>query len=309
METNPNSSGTKKILVSALIALALVNAVTLYFMFSEKKEKQEVIVQKDNVEQDYKNVSDTLDAKRDEIGKLRGQNADMDRQVTEKQALIDQEKSSLDSLYAGNKLTAAELNRARRLITTYEVSIASLQKQVAEYEVKTQVLTQKTEQLTTDLTCEKETTSQLTEQNQGLTKKVDAGSFLQIAKVDVEAVRRKHDGKEVPVDKAKAAESLKISFETGVNKVLDPGKVSLYVRIINPHGETIAINEQGSGVIPTADESAKRIEYTKKEDINWTQSNKKVVMYWNRYIKDPGVYRVEVYQSGKVVGHGAVHLI
>ena len=309
METNPNSSGTKKILVSALIALALVNAVTLYFMFSEKKEKQEVIVQKDNVEQDYKNVSDTLDAKRDEIGKLRGQNADMNRQVTERQALIDQEKSSLDSLYAGNKLTTAELNRARRLITTYEVSIASLQKQVAEYEVKTQVLTQKTEQLTTDLTCEKETTSQLTEQNQGLTKKVDAGSFLQIAKVDVEAVRRKHDGKEVPVDKAKTAESLKISFETGVNKVLDPGKVSLYVRIINPHGETIAINEQGSGVIPTADESAKRIEYTKKEDINWTQSNKKVVMYWNRYIKDPGVYRVEVYQSGKVVGHGAVHLI
>jgi predicted RNase H-like nuclease (RuvC/YqgF family) len=309
METNQNSSGTKKLLVSALIALALVNAVTLYFMFSEKKEKQEVTAQKDNVEQDYKNISDTLDAKRDEIGKLRGQNADMDKQVTEKQAMIDAEKSSLDSLYGSNKLTATELNRARRMITTYEVSIASLQKQVAEYEVKTQVLTQKTEQLSTDLNCEKETTSQLTDENQGLSKKVDAGSYFQIAKVDVEAVKKKHDGKEVAVDKAKAAESLKISFETGVNKVLDPGKVCLYVRIINPKGETIAINEQGSGIIPTADETAKPIEYTKKADINWTQSNKKIVMYWNRYIKDPGVYRVEVYQSGKVVGHGAVHLI
>ena len=309
METNKTGTGTKKILVTALIALALINAVTLYFMFSEKKEKHEVIAQKDTLEQDYKNVTDSLDSKRDEIGKLMGQNADMDKQITEKQAMIDKEKSDLDSLYTSNKLTAGELNRVRRVITTYEVSIANLQKQVAEYEVKTQVLTQKTEQLSTDLTCEKETTSELTEQNQGLTKKVDAGSFLQIAKVDVEAVKRKHDGKEVAVDKAKAAESLKISFETGVNKVLDPGKVSLYVRIINPHGETIAINEQGSGVIPTADESAKKIEYTKKEDINWTQSNKKVVMYWNRYIKDPGVYRVEVYQSGKVVGHGAVHLI
>ena len=309
METNPNSSGTRKLLVSALIALALINAVTLYFMFSEKKEKQQVIAQKDNVEQDYKSISDTLDMKRDEIGKLRGQNADMDKQITDKQAMIDQEKSSLDSLYGRNELTAGELNKARRMITTYEVSIASLQKQVEEYKEQTHVLTQKTEQLTTDLTCEKETTSQLTDENQGLSKKVDAGSYFQIAKVDVEAVKRKHDGKEVAVDKVKATESLKISFETGVNKVLDPGKVSLYVRIINPRGETIAINEQGSGIIPAADETAKPIEYTKKADINWTQSNKKVVMYWNRYIKDPGVYRVEVYQSGKVVGHGAVHLI
>ena len=39
METNQTGTGTKKILVTALIALALINAVTLYFMFSEKKEK------------------------------------------------------------------------------------------------------------------------------------------------------------------------------------------------------------------------------------------------------------------------------
>ena len=309
METNQTGTGTKKIFISALIALALINAVTLYFMFSEKKEKHEVIAQKDTLEQDYKNVSDSLDSKRDEIGKLRGQNADMDKQITEKQAMIDKEKSDLDSLYTSNKLTAGELNRVRRVITTYEVSIANLQKKVAEYEVKTQVLTQKTEQLSTDLNCEKETTSQLTEQNQGLSKKVDEGSFLQIARVDVEGIKKKHDGKEVPVTKVKATESLKISFETGVNKVLDPGKVSLYVRIINPRGETIAINGQGSGVIPATAENAKPIEYTKKEDIYWTQSNKKVVMYWNRYITDPGLYKVEVYQSGKVVGHGAVHLI
>ena len=309
METNQTGTGTKKIFISALIALALINAVTLYFMFSEKKEKHEVIAQKDTLEQDYKNVSDSLDSKRDEIGKLRGQNADMDKQITEKQAMIDKEKSDLDSLYTSNKLTAGELNRVRRVITTYEVSIANLQKKVAEYEVKTQVLTQKTEQLSTDLNCEKETTSQLTEQNQGLSKKVDEGSFLQIARVDVEGIKKKHDVKEVPVTKVKATESLKISFETGVNKVLDPGKVSLYVRIINPRGETIAINGQGSGVIPATAENAKPIEYTKKEDIYWTQSNKKVVMYWNRYITDPGLYKVEVYQSGKVVGHGAVHLI
>ena len=309
METNQNGMRTKKLFITAIVAMALINAVTLYFMFSEKKDKEEVTSQKNTIEQDYKNISDTLDLKREQIGQLSGKNAEMDKQITEKQALIDQEKADLADLYAKNQLSTTEIDKARRLITTYEVSIADLQRKVRDFEEQNHVLTQKTEQLSTDLNCEKETTSQLTEKNETLTKKVDDGSFLQIAKVDVEAVRKKHDGKEIPVTKVKAAENLKISFETGVNKVLDPGKVSLYVRIINPKGETIAVSEQGSGVIPTTEENTKPVHYTKKTDIYYNQSNKKVVMYWGRYISDPGTYRVEVYQSGKVVGHGAVHLI
>src|ERR1700761_9190582 len=124
METNQNGARTKKLLIAGLIALALINAVTLYFMFSEKKEKQEVISQKNTVEQDYKSISDTLDMKREEIGQLSGKNAEMDKQIAEKQAMIDQEKSDLADLYAKNQLSATEIDKARRLITTYEVSIA-----------------------------------------------------------------------------------------------------------------------------------------------------------------------------------------
>jgi hypothetical protein len=309
METNSDAQASKKLFIAALIAMALINTVTLYFMFSEKKEKTEVIAQKDTITQDYKNISDTLDIKREEIGRLSGKNAELDQQVAEKQALIDSEKTNLADLYAKNQLTGAELNKARRLITTYEVSIAGLQKQLSEYQVKTRELTQRTEELTINLDSTTKSNTVLTGVKDSLAKKVDAGSYLQLAKVDVEAIKRKHDGQEVPVTKAKVSQSLKISFETGVNKVLDPGKVSLYVRIINPHGETLAVKELGSGTIPVSTENAKPVEYTKKADIYYSQNNKKVVMYWDRYVNDPGVYRVEVYQSGKVIGRGAVHLI
>jgi hypothetical protein len=40
---------------------------------------------------------------------------------------------------------------------------------------------------------------------------------------------------------------LKISFATGENKVLEPGNLALYLRIINPKGETITAADQGSG--------------------------------------------------------------
>jgi hypothetical protein len=61
--------------------------------------------------------------------------------------------------------------------------------------------------------------------------------------------------------------------------VLDPGNLSLYVRIINPKGETIAVTDKGSGTIATAD-SDNPVQYSKKADIDWDQKGKKVVLYW-----------------------------
>jgi cell division protein FtsB len=307
METNQNGAGMKKIFISALVAMLLINGVTLYFLFNEKQEKQVITEQKVSLDADYKAVSDTLDAKKEEIDQLRGKNAQMDKLIAEKESLIDQEKKELEEQFSKNTLTVEALDRARRMIAQNEVTITSLQSELANYKEQTKTLTAEKEQLNTDLGCEKETTAQLTEVNTGLTKKVDEGSILQIPKVEIAAVRKKHNGEEVPVEKAKAAESLKVSFETGVNKVLDPGKVKFYVRIINPRGETIAIREQGSGIIPET-ESAKPIQFTKEADINWTQTNKKVTLYWNRNITDPGTYKVEIYQSGRIVGKSAVRL-
>ena len=314
METNETGTVNKKIFIAVIVAMLLINSVTMYFMFSEKQDKNEVTAQKTELQQnytkldqDYKNVSDSLDLQRVEMGQLKGKNKELDKIIAEKQEMIDQEKTELVSAYSKNTLTSAELNKARKLITQYEGSIAELEKKVEDFMAQTHHLTVQNEQLATDLNCEKETTTELSDKNQHLSKKVEAGSFLQLSKVDVEAVRKKNNGEEVPVKKIKAAESLKVSFETGANKVLDPGTVSLYVRIINPRGETISVAEQGSGIIP-ATETAKPVQYTKKADISWNQNNKKVVIYWNRYIKDPGTYKVEVYQSGRVVGRGAVSL-
>jgi uncharacterized protein YdcH (DUF465 family) len=307
METNQNGAGMKKLFISCMIAMLLINGVFLYFYVTEKHDKEVVIQQKTSLEQDYKSVSDTLNAKREDIEQLRGKNAALDKLITEKESLIDQEKQELANQHTSNTLTMNELDKARKMIAQDEVTIASLQNEVSQYKEQTHQLTAEKEKLGTDLGCEEENTAQLTEENTGLSKKVETGSFLQIAKVDVEAMKKKHNGQEVPVEKAKAAETLKVSFETGINKVLDPGKVSLYVRIINPRGETLEATAQGSGVIPET-ENAKPVEFTKKADINWTQTNKKIVVYWNRNITDPGTYRVEVYQSGHVVGKGAVRL-
>lgn len=308
MSTQTEKSSGRKIMIAAIVLLALTNAVTLYFLLTEKHEKEQVIVEKVSLEQDYQSVTTDLDAHKAELQQMMGKNAELDKQINEQLALIDEQKAKLEEEHKQNTLTQAQLNAARKKITEYTANISDLQKQVEDYKAQTAQLSQEKEQLNTDLTNEKQTTTQLTVVKDSLAKKVDAGSYLQIAKVDVTAIKRKNNGTEVPVEKAKAAESIKVSFETGVNKVLDPGQVNLYVRIINPRGETLtAGSSSGSGIIPET-ESGKPVQYSKLANINYEQRNKKVVFYWTRYINDPGTYRVEIYQSGKVIGKGAVRL-
>lgn len=313
METNQTPAREKKF-ITAIVILALLNIGTGIALFTTHQTKNEVMVQKEevetnysNLERDYHGVTASLDAASLEIGQLKGQNAEMDKIIAEKQAMIEQEKQQLDEAFRNNELTSASLNKARTMVSKYESSIAELQKQVERYEQENKQLATHNQVLSTELSCEKETSTALAQKTEVLSNKLTTASYFNIPKVEVAAVKKNIMGNEVTVSRAKGAESLKISFETGVNKALDPGNVILYVRIINPRGETIAVKEQGSGVITA--ENDKPVQFTKKTDIHYNQQNRKVTMYWTRYIQDPGTYKVEVYQSGKVVGRGAVKLV
>jgi hypothetical protein len=307
METNESGAGRKKMYISAIVALLLINCVTLYFLFSENHEKTDISSQKTALETNFKNLSDSLDAKNMQIDQFVGKNAELDKTIADKETLLTSEKHQIATLLSKNKMTSAELAKAKGMIAEYEASISDLQGKVDELTKKNAQLAQQNTQLNTDLTSEKQNTAQLSAQNQGLSKKVEVGSLLPVAALSVEAVKVRGNGKEVEVKKEKAAESLKISFETGENKVIDPGQVSVYVRIINPKGETIAIADQGSGTLQGTD-GTDQVQYTKRADIDYNNMNKKVVLYWSKNIKDPGTYKVQLYQSGHVIGQSALTL-
>lgn len=308
MESNEKSPANKRIYVATIVLLILLNCGTFYLLYTTSEQKTDIVIKKTALEKEFKTLSDTLDAKRNEIGLYLGRNAELDKTVADNQMLIDREKKVIANLLHKNNLSTAELSKAKGMIAMYESSIADMTKQISDLTAQNHQLSNDNHDLAQNLDQERVTTAHLTDVNKGLSQKVEAGSLLQLAKVDVEAIKMRHNGKEVPVKRVKAAEELKISFETGQNKVLDPGVVSLYVRIINPKGETIAVADQGSGTIATA-ESTNPVQYTKKADIDWDQKSKKVVVYWNQNISDPGTYKVQVYQKGYVVGEGAVKLI
>lgn len=309
METNEKSGKvTKRAFAGTVIVLLLLNSLTLYFYMNTRHEKADVTTQKTALEQQFHNLSDTFTLRSEELEQFKGKTAELDQAIVAKQAELDKAKRELTALFSKNKLTQRELDKAQKMIAEYQASISEMTAKVEQLTKDKEQLLATNTQLNTDLTSERGNTTRLTEQNTGLSKKVELGSLLPIAKVDVEAIKKRNNGKEVEVKRVKAAESLKISFETGANKVLDPGPLSLYVRIINPKGETIAVADQGSGEITSATQP-EPVKFTKKADFNYEQSNKKVIVYWSQNIKDAGTYTVEVYQNGYVVGSGKVTLV
>lgn len=308
MESNEKSTVSRKVYFATIVLLIAINCGTLYLLYSTSSEKTDISTQKVALMKDFKNLSDTLDVKKTELNQYVGKNAELDQKIAEDQAMIDKEKKEIAGLLYKGNLTAGELSKAKGMVAKYEAAIADMSKQINDLTAENHALTNQNQELASTLDQERVNTAHLTDVNKGLSQKVEAGSLLQLAKVDVEAIKKRHSGKEVAVKRVKAAEELKISFETGGNKVLDPGTLSLYVRIINPKGETIAVADQGSGTIPTAD-SPNPVQYSKKADIDWDQKSKKVVVYWNQNISDPGTYKVQVYQKGFIVGEGAVKLI
>jgi DNA repair exonuclease SbcCD ATPase subunit len=306
-ETNQQSGGSKKVYVAIIILLLLINIVALVLLYSENKSKNDLNTAKAGLEQDVKKLNDTLDTKKEELEAFRGKNSELDSIINENEAQIEKQKSQISSLYAQGKMNKDELAKARQMISVDESAIADLQKKVEELTAQNKELTNQNQELNTNLNAEKQTTAQLNAQNAGLSKKVEIGSLFHLQAVTVEGLEVKKNGKEVAVKKVKQAEKLKIAFETGENKVLEAGTISLYVRILNPKGETISIADQGSGTIKDA-ASGQDVQYTKRADIDWQQQTKKVSMDWNLTTKDPGVYKVQIYQSGYVVGQAQVEL-
>lgn len=302
-----NKGGNKKMYIAVIVLLLLINGVALYLLWSENKAKTDLGTQKTQLEAEFKSLSDTLDMKRAEIDALIADGNIKDSTILAQRDELEAKQQEIQRMLASGKLTKNELAKAKQMIAQYEASIAELQKKVEELTAKNQQLTNENTQLSNDLSAEKQTTANLTQDLAVKNKKVELGSLLQPRNLMVEAIKKKSNNKEVTVNRVKATESLRVTFETGENKVLEPGKLSLYIRILNPKGETITVADQGSGSFSLS-ESGETIQFTKKADLDWNQTNKKVVVYWSQNIKDAGTYKAEIYQTGYLIGKGEVVL-
>ncbi|MCF8247813.1 MAG: hypothetical protein K9J37_22090 [Saprospiraceae bacterium] len=246
-----------------------------------------------------------------ELDALKGDNEQIN-------ALIDQQKAELEA----QKNQIGLLLRDKKKLDAARREISGLKARVAEYIAQVEQLRSEQEQLTQDnlmLRADKDSLSytlnsklveneslstakaQLVSEREELTKSVTAGSVIKVKGIKVTGMKVRKSGKTSEKESAKRVDQLKICFTTIANDVVQPGKEKFYIRVISPKGETLAIDDLGSGT--TVDKNGQEVRFTQVQEYDYANDETQLCFVWNPNIPfQSGKYKVEIYNKGFFAG-------
>ena len=310
--------------VAAVIIVALlgINAFLLWNKFSQQK----VIDQKE-----YElNESERLHAELDkqyyesltELEEMRGNNEELNAMIDAQKEELKEKKDHIAGMIRSGKADASKLAEVREQLTQFKAQMDQYVAENSTLRQEKQVLAQANTQLTTDkedlenkvsqekqmneelvtakaaLVSEKEN---LESTNAQLSSKVTRASVIDIKDLKVTGEKLRKNGKAVSKKYAKSVDRLKICFTAATNEVAESGLERFFVRVINPVGETMAVENLGSGVMKLAS-GTDEVRYTQVKEVDYDNQEMAACFYWAQPSYQSGKYEVEVYNKGYVAG-------
>ncbi len=261
-----------------------------------------------------------------ELEEMRGSNEELNAMIDQQKEELRTQKDKISSLTRDSRNLVAARRELAELKTQTDGYLVQLEEQrlaIANLEENNQRLTSERDLLSTDLQSSRQQNEslnseravlvsereQLTSTNQELSRKVGIASVIKANNVTVLGQKMRNSGKWVDRKTAKNVERLYICFNSLDNSVAQSGEESFQLRIVNPSGETIQIDAEGSGILVDA-QSGEQVPYTKSVDFAFDGSASSHCAEWNvanqQYAE--GTYRAELYNKGFFVGEGEVIL-
>jgi myosin heavy subunit len=321
------NSQTQLIAVASITILALLGIIGwLYYNNSQQdklieKHKLEIDEQaqvKAELEKEYYEALADLE-------ELRGDNTELNAMIETQKEELKKQKDQISGLLTSSRNLAAAREEIKMLKEQAGSALAELTKLREENQMlaaNNQQLSQEKEILTDEVTTQRQMNDELltvkaalieekeglTEEKNMLSKKVTRASVINVTDIDVQGYKLKGSGKEVKKGAAKNVDLLKICFKANENAVSDPGNEEFYIRIINPKGETIQVENLGSGIITNV-ESGDEVAFTKSKELMYTGTDAMSCLSWQSDNEmEKGLYAVEVYNKGYLAGKSTFKL-
>lgn len=302
------------IAVLVIIALLGLNAYQYYVNNKltgnyqvQKSEMVELQKVQEELDQDYQTALASLEEMRSNNDQLN--------------ALIDSQKEELKSQkdrINGLIWTSKELDKAKAEIKNLNANVAKYLADIQQLKDENRILSSDNEQLTIRVEEESQAkeaaiqerdelsskTESLSQENLVLGTKVDIAKAIKVNFIDVKGYVIKDNGKVKEQKNAKSVEMLRTCFITETNLVATPGEKRFYIRFINPAGETVAVEDAGSGVLTNKADNT-QVRYTTSANISYNNEDTNACIDWSLPIKlNKGNYKVEMYNNGFLVGKG-----
>lgn len=314
-------SSQQKLLALATVAIIALLGLSAFLIYTKvnqdkliKKQSAELISEtqlKAELEKEYyKALSD--------LEEMRGNNTELNAMIETQKTELKKQKDRIDGLLKSSK----ELEKAREEISKLRAIVAEVEKlreENAALQQSNTALTEErdelviavqqervtNEQLSTEKTTLTSEKDKLEQEKATLTSKVNIASSIKVSDISAVGYKVRSSGKEADSKKAKTIDGIKVCFRTTNNVIVSSGQEKFYLRIINPLGEVMAIQDLGSGSIRLGN-SNESIQYTQSVELDYNNEPAPGCINWQPGIPfETGTYEVEIYNKGFMAGKGS----
>lgn len=314
------------IIAAAIIAILLaVNAVLLYSYTRKANANDQLATELDETEQVKTQLEKQYYEALAELEEMRGSNEELNALIDQQKEELRAQKERIDAMLRDR----GNLDRARNEIRQMNLRVEQYVGEINQLREQNQILTgenatlvQQRDSLTQNLEKERGVSNQLSAERQQLSyerdqlsgakaeleRKVNLASVVKVTNVEVSGQRIRRSGKAVTRREADNIEQLEICFAALPNDVAQPGDEKFVIRLINPQGETLALDQLGSGVF-TNQATGSQMRYTISKVVDYNQKSTTACVMWAPgQTFQPGNYEVEVYNKGHLAGSGSFRL-
>lgn len=235
-----------------------------------------------------------------EIESYKGKNAELDSLLSLREKSINDLRANLNKERKTRTLSEkdykGQLDNLNTMIAGLSTKIDSLQKENG-------MLMVRTDSMRSDISAKQTAITELQTSNTALTQKVTVASLLIPSNIEVTGMHDKSNGKQTETSRASKVQHLRICFNVPENKVAEPGSKQFQVRILNPQGSVLAIQDQGSGTF-TGVENKEEMQYTTTASTDYqNQAKSNVCTEWSQTTPfAAGKYVAEIYEDGYLIG-------
>lgn len=325
MATNDSKQRIIAIAAVAIILLLMGNAFFLWNNYQKDAVIEQQTQSIDEAEKLKVELEKQYYEALSELEEMRGGNEELNSLIEKQKSELEAQKNKISRLIRNGKdLTAArsEMKSMTAQLQNYVAENDNLKVENQRLSNSINDLSNQNTALQQDLTTSRSVADDLSSQKAALeaekqnlevekanlSQKVNIASVVKVDDILVTGFKSKKNGKAVKKKYAKNIDHLRVCFNTAENKVAPTGNERFFIRLINPLGETLAVETLGSGITQDA-ESGAQVRYTQVADAEYNQEEQNLCMIWQPNIPfTKGAYEVEIYNKGYLAGRGGFNL-
>jgi septal ring factor EnvC (AmiA/AmiB activator) len=298
--SQPRNKNTKN-LVIGLLAAGLLGTWG-YLLYDKNKSEKTINDQQASITKvtdEKSELQANFNASLARLDSITGANNNLQGEKSNLQKEIDAKKAEIRKILNDKNATAAQLAKARTMISELNGKIAGLEEEVTRLTGENQELNTANTTLRQEKTDLETNLATATTEKDELAATVDVASTFSASNIQILPVNEKNNGKEKTTTTSKRVDKLVVSFDVE-NRVAKSGPADMYIIVTAPDGKVISTEGNMLSTRTDGDKS-----FTQKVPVDYVQGQRKPVSFPIRQ-EDflTGNYKIEIYHNGFKIGEG-----